>query len=291
MPNHNWKWGLAGASVGALAVYASVIEPRWLDVSRKRVYARALPFGFEGVRIALLTDVHPGAAVTLGMIGRAVSLTMQQRPDIIALIGDFSGHSIEDFGAVFEELSLLSAPLGVHVVPGIRDERLGANEWRGALTRYDGLLDLADRHVLLEKLGARLCLVGLADGSRTPHNLSLPPHSERDFTILLSQSRSRAENSPYLEDGVDLILCGRGGQMGVPWDRRLLDDVHYPSVAASSPRARRWTQVISSRGIGMSGVPLRLGARPEVSILDLSSAPTPSEPHVQAAYLRRVTPS
>src|SRR5215510_2035271 len=101
MPNNNWKWGLAGASVGALAVYASVIEPRWLDVSRKRVYARPLPIGFEGVRIALLTDVHRGAVVTLGLIGRAVSLAMQQRPDIIAVIGDFSGHSTQDFGAVF----------------------------------------------------------------------------------------------------------------------------------------------------------------------------------------------
>jgi predicted MPP superfamily phosphohydrolase len=181
--------------------------------------------------------------------------------------------------------------MGVHVVPGIRDERLGGDEWRRALARQDVLSDLSNRHVMLEKLGARLCLAGLADSGSAARGLTLPPYDERDFTILLSQSKTRAESARHVEDGVDLILCGRGGQVAVPWNRPGSEGTHYPSVSASSPRARRWTQVIASRGIGMRGVPVRLGARPEVSILDLSSAPTPREPHVQAAYLRRVVPS
>lgn len=80
---------IAGAlGVGALGAYAFFIEPRWLQVTRTRVYIQDLPTFFEGIRIALLSDLHANDRRSLPLIRPACRLSMAEHPDVIALTGD-----------------------------------------------------------------------------------------------------------------------------------------------------------------------------------------------------------
>jgi uncharacterized protein len=119
----------SGAAVALLAVYARWVEPQWLQLRRRRIFARELPARMEGLRIGLLTDLHAGRKEDFRLIRRAVRMLMDERPDLIALTGDFAADDAVDFTAVFEALEGLRAPLGVYAVPGNHDYLVGIDRW------------------------------------------------------------------------------------------------------------------------------------------------------------------
>src|SRR5688500_14402191 len=124
---------LAGAVAVATvaAVYALIIEPRWIEVRRSRIHLRSLPPGLEGLRIGLLTDFHAGGLATpLRTVRRAVELVMSAKPEMIALAGDFAVDSVTSFAPVFDSLRGLDAPLGVYAVPGNHDHKIGIDLWK-----------------------------------------------------------------------------------------------------------------------------------------------------------------
>lgn len=289
MRKRNWLIPL-GIALAGLAVYATIIEPRWLQLRKQRIHARRLPHVFNGLRIALLTDLHVGGGTSLGLIQRAASLAMRERPDLIALTGDFTTDSARDFDDVFSALSILSAPLGVYAVPGNHDHVVGIDKWHDAVSRQKNIADLTNAYVLHEKLGARLCVAGIDDIYEGSPMLRLPPGAERDFTILLAHSPDQAERSRRVTDGIDLILSGHthGGQVRLPVVGPPMNSSDYPELYVEGLRRRPWTQVYTSRGVGTVALPVRFMARPEVSLLELSNAPRPRIPNAQAAYLRRV---
>src|SRR3954453_1865882 len=62
----------AGAVVAGGSLYATQIEPFWLDVHPVDVPIANLPPKFDGYRIAQLTDLHAGDAVPIAYLQRAV---------------------------------------------------------------------------------------------------------------------------------------------------------------------------------------------------------------------------
>ncbi len=290
MRKRHWLLPL-GIALTGLAVYATIIEPRWLQLRKQRIYARRLPHVFNGLRVALLTDLHVGGATSLALIRRAAAMAMRARPDLIALTGDFTTDSARDFNDVFAALDGLSAPLGVWAVPGNHDHVVGIEKWHSALSQQRNIADLTNAYVLHERLGARLCIAGIDDIYRGAPVLSLPPLAERDFTILLAHSPDQAERSRRETDGIDLILSGHthGGQVKFPGLGAPMSSSDFPELYSEGLRRRPWTQVYTSRGVGTVALPVRFMARPEVTLLELSNASRPRMPHAQAAYLRRVS--
>jgi len=290
MKKRHWLLPL-GIAITGLAVYATLIEPRWLQLRKQRIYARRLPHVFNGLRIALLTDLHVGRGTPLALIERAARMAMRERPDLIALTGDFTTDTARSFDHVFSALSGLTAPLGVYAVPGNHDHVVGIEKWHRALNQQRTIRDLTNAYVVHERLGARLCVAGIDDIYEGAPMLHLPPMDVRDFTILLAHSPDQAERSRRGTDGIDLILSGHthGGQVQFPAFGPPLNSSDYPELYVEGLRRRPWTQVYTSRGIGTVGLPVRFMARPEVTLLELSNAPRPRLPNAQAAYLRRVS--
>ncbi|HEX6624838.1 MAG TPA: metallophosphoesterase, partial [Pyrinomonadaceae bacterium] len=73
--------------------------------------------------------------------------------------------------------------------------------------------------------------------------------------------------------GVSLILSGHthGGQISLPFvgaPARFMEEFKY----LRGLYEREGTQLYVSRGTGMIGVPVRIGARPEVAVLRLRRA-------------------
>src|SRR5262245_56407150 len=147
MKKRHWMITLGVASA-MLITYATVIEPRWLQLRRQRIYTRRLPHVFNGLRIALLTDLHVGRGTPLSLIERAAQIAMRERPDLIALTGDFTTDTARSFEHVFGALSVLTAPLGVYAVPGNHDHVVGIEKWHSALAQQRNIHDLTNAYVL-----------------------------------------------------------------------------------------------------------------------------------------------
>jgi uncharacterized protein len=269
-----WAW-LAGGAVATLGVYATLIEPRWLQLRRSRIHIRRLPRELEGLRIGLLTDLHAGGATPYSLVRRAVRLLMEERPDLVALTGDFAHDDEPDFRRVRAALRGLHAPLGVYAVPGNHDHVIGIDRWRAEFARDTRIRDLTNRAVIRQHNGRRICIAGVDDYSQGAPRLELPALAERDLTILLAHSPDQAERSRRRPDAVDLVVSGHthGGQVRLPWFGAPLRAAEHDRLYDKGLRRRPWTQVYTSRGIGTVHLPVRFLARPEVAVLELTATP------------------
>jgi uncharacterized protein len=166
----------AGLGAGAIAAYAFLVEPRWVEVTRTRIHLRHLPGPLEGLKIALLTDLHAGEGTPMSVIRRACRLAMRERPDVIAITGDLASDDAPDFQAVLEALDCLDAPLGVYAVPGNHDHVIGIERWRREMGEHPRIQGLTNRAVVHSVGEARLCVAGVDDLSCGEPSLNaLPP--------------------------------------------------------------------------------------------------------------------
>ncbi len=271
------RWLAAGAGAAAtVAVYSTVVEPRWLQVSRPVIHLRSLPPALEGFRIGLLSDLHVERGRGLGVVRRAVTTVMKERPDLVAVTGDLA----EDqpaLHAVLDALMPLAAPVCVGVVPGNHDHIAGIHNWRRAVEARKAIRDLTNTYVLVEHAGATVCVAGVDDHIEGSPRLTLPPPGARDLTIVLAHSPDQAERCRRSYDAVDLILSGHthGGQVRLPFVGAPVTAADRPDLYDNGLRRRPWTQVYTSRGLGTSRLPIRFLARPEVAILTLTRSPRP----------------
>jgi predicted MPP superfamily phosphohydrolase len=269
----------ASLGAGAMAAYAFLVEPRWVEVTRTRIHLRDLPAPLEGLRIALLTDLHAGEGTPMSVIRRACRLAVRERPDVIAITGDLAADDAPDFQAVLEALACLEAPLGVYAVPGNHDHVIGIEKWQREMREHPRIQGLTNRAVVHEIGEARLCIVGVDDLSCGEPSLnSLPSPDQRDVTVLLAHDPDQAERAKRAYDSVDLVLSGHthGGQIRLPLIGALRNPSAYGQLYEEGLRRRPWTQVYVSRGIGTIHLPARFLCRPEVAILELTAAPRPA---------------
>lgn len=272
--------GGAALTAASLALYAFLVEPNWLQVTRTRVHVRQLPRSLEGFRIALLTDLHAGEGTPLALIRRACELANREKPDLVALTGDFAADDADSFAEVLQALSCLHAPQGVLAVPGNHDHIVGINVWHHEVGAHPTITDLTNRAVLRVLDGARLCIAGVDDLSEGKPRLDvLPPPTERDVTILLAHDPDQAERARRSQDKVDLVLSGHthGGQVRLPWIGALRNPSARDDLYEDGLRRRPWTQVYISRGVGTVHLPVRFLCRPEVAILTLTGRPRPPQ--------------
>ncbi|MDT5296616.1 MAG: uncharacterized protein QOJ76_3496, partial [Acidobacteriota bacterium] len=249
------------------------VEAWEYELTETVVSVRDLPERFEGFRIAQVSDVHHGSLVPIEEVRRVVGITNAARADMIALTGDYTTSLRRYVEPCAEALAELSAPEGVWAILGNHDHKTDGPLTAGALVRR-GIGVLTNANTVLRRGADELQLAGVddwgwgkADFARTMRGVDL-----RRPSIMLAHE-PMALDMPETR-GVSLILSGHthGGQVSLPF--------------VGSPAAYVWkhlkylrgmyesegTQLYVSRGTGMIGVPLRIGARPEVAVLRLQRA-------------------
>src|SRR4051794_13267841 len=117
----------AGAVAAAVAWRALWQEPRSDRVRDIDLALAGWPPALDGLRVALLSDLHAGAPhVREPRIERLVATVDARRPDLVLLLGDYVDPTVAlgtrvAPGAVAARLGALRAPLGVVAVLGNHD--------------------------------------------------------------------------------------------------------------------------------------------------------------------------
>jgi predicted MPP superfamily phosphohydrolase len=267
--------GLGAAALGGAAAasfYGWLFEPFNYELTETDIFIDGLPERFENFRVAQLTDVHHSRIVSINEVRRVVEIARAAKPDMFVLTGDYTTSRRGYIEPCAEALGTLSAPEGVWAVLGNHDHYTDAELTTRALERrHIGVLSNANTRLrrgadTLQLAGVDDLGWGKADWARALGGIDLARP-----TLLLSHEPGVLD-APQTR-GVSLILSGHthGGQICLPFvgaPARFIDDFRY----LRGLYTREGTQLYVSRGTGMIGLPIRVGARPEVAVLRLRRA-------------------
>ena len=254
------------------AARSALSEPFRLTVEHHQIHLRRLPRELDGFRIVQLSDIHHSPFTSRAQIERAVETANSLQPDIVALTGDYVSKERAYAAPCAELLSGLQARHGVYAVLGNHDH------WTDAalitdLFRAEGITVLVNQGMRFENNGAAFWLAGVDDTMVGLEDLPLALAGSRDkeFKLLLAHNPIVLRRAARA--GVDLVLSGHthGGQVSLRSER---NSAGRPRRRLLKGLARQGeTQIYITRGLGTVVLPVRFGCPPEVSLLELRTAP------------------
>jgi predicted MPP superfamily phosphohydrolase len=277
------RWGLAFAgfdplalSGGVLATVLAVAAYGWVrarrpDVVRVPVPIAGLHPGVEGLRIVQISDLHVGHT-TRAFLDEVVDTINGLAPDVVAITGDLVEGTIDEVAADLAPLRRLTARHGVFFVTGNHEYFVDGPAWAAHLPDL-GIRVLRNERVTLEREGGAVLLAGVDDlfGARFPGHGpdlagALAGRDPQIPVVLLSHQPVTVDDAA--RHGVALQLSGHthGGQI---WPFGWLVRLQQPYLSGLVRHGPTWLYV--HRGTGHWGPPLRVGAPPEIAVLELQA--------------------
>ena len=264
--------------IGAIAGY---IGSRVLRVKSLEAHLPHLPDGLNGLRIVQVSDLHVGPHTSRRFLARISRAVTDAAPDLLVITGDQVDDYAEDVTHFAAAFTGLRAPLGVFAVAGNHDVYAGWAEVQRGMTAM-GIRVLVNEAVPLSHQGVRFWLGGTGDpaglGGPLGPDRAVAPDVDRTlrrvpadaFTIVLAHNPALWPS--LAERGVQLTLSGHThyGQLSIPrigWSLASLFLEH-----AMDWHARGQSLLYINPGTNYWGLPLRLGALPEVTVMTLAQS-------------------
>ena len=263
--------------LAGLVFWGFLIEPGRLVVREQAIQIDNWPQQLDGLRIAVLSDIHADDwFVDDKKLRTIVERTNQLQPELIVILGDYMSSNgrvtrrvePERFGPILKDLH---APLGVYSVLGNHDWWYSGVQVRRGLEK-NGIQVLENEVIHFDARGTQLWLVGLADlwtrRQAIADTIAMVP--EGAPVIALTHN---PDIFPDLPQRVPLLLAGHthGGQVRFPL---------IGSVVQSSDFGERYMKghifennhhLFVTTGIGTSIVPVRFGVPPEIVLLTIKT--------------------
>ncbi len=244
-----------------------------LELTRCTVTNHKLSQSFSGFKIVQLSDFHGAELVT-----DIVETVREQKPDIIALTGDFITDE-GDLPAVEQLVSQLSDICEVYFISGNHDFASGRIAELSDILSSCGVKYLKNEYVTIQRGGESIVLAGVEDPNswadlEPPDAFLKKVRAEHpdDYIVLLGHRNYWMEKYPDLP--VELILCGHahGGIVRIPGVGGLLstDRTLFPDYEAGMYDNGNYTMIVS-RGLGNSISVPRLMNRPEILSIELKN--------------------
>jgi len=270
---------LVSATPFVAAGYGLIYERLDVEVTRQRIRLPRLPKAFEGFRIVQLSDFHISPFMTGEQIRRCAEIANGLRPDLIALTGDFLTWDASAQGEVVQALAPLRAPFGVFGCLGNHEVYTRTQDSITQILGNAGIRILRHATAAIRSGGESVNLIGVdfqgchecPTFPRENYLRGVEPLVLRDrVNILLSHNPESFDRAAQL--GIDLSLAGHthGGQLALEFVRRGLNLSRLGYTYTRGWYEKGGGQLYVNRGIGTIGFPIRVGAPPEITVLELT---------------------
>jgi hypothetical protein len=254
--------GVALVTGLVLSVIALVQGFRPPVVENYEVHLPGLSHEMDGTVIVAMSDLHMGSILGEEWLTERVPQVRNEKPDMIALLGDlFEGHG-RPHKDLLTALSKLSAPLGVWAVTGNHEFHRGGDGNMPFLEEA-GIRLLHDRWT---EVRTGFVVAGVDDlttsrrrGRNDDHISKALTGRPPGVTVLLSHTPWQVEKAANA--GVNLMLCGHT-HSGQIWPFGYIVRIFYPYLAGQYEVAGM--PIIVCRGTGTWGPRMRLWRRGEI---------------------------
>ncbi|MCE5263050.1 MAG: metallophosphoesterase [Deltaproteobacteria bacterium] len=231
----------------------------------------ALPFGFP-LRVVQLTDIHAGLFMNRSQIRSYVDRVISLQPDLFLLTGDYVSNSTAFLPSCLEEMARVRAPYGTFATLGNHEHWYGAPREFHKIFRHYGLQLLMNEHRIIRTGAGRFSVVGIDDlrTGRADLDAAMAGLDPAIPGILLSHRPEIFARAAAL--GIPLTLAGHyhGGQIKVVWPGGGVSLAHLRTPYVEGLFRIGASRLYVSRGIGTTFTPIRLNARPEITLLNLT---------------------
>ncbi|MFG2071487.1 metallophosphoesterase [Nonomuraea maritima] len=262
--------GVGAAGTVGYGVTTALGDP---VVERVGVTLPKLDQRLSGLRFAVVSDIHLGPLTGIGHTERIVRMINGLEPDVVAIVGDLVDGSVARLGPLAQPLKHLESRYGAFFVTGNHEyfDPAGPGEWIEELGEL-GVRSLRNERVEIRHQGAVLDLAGVNDvggasaGEPPDFAKALGGRDTSRSSVLLAHQPIQVTEAA--RHGVDLQLSGHthGGQIA-PFN--LVVGLQQPVVSGLARFGD--TQVYVTRGAGFWGPPVRVGAPPEITLVELRS--------------------
>ncbi|MCM1450225.1 MAG: metallophosphoesterase [Clostridiales bacterium] len=287
------KWPGRVGAVCAVALFATfwwgaLVNRNRITVVETTAASNSWPAAFDGYRIAQISDLHVGTwGNDTTFLARLVDRVNALEPDLIVFTGDIVNRQSDEFEPMVPTFSHLHARDGVYAIMGNHDY----GDYRSWDSDQDHIADREHLQRLYQATGHRLLLnetVYLSRGNDTialigVENIGDPPfrtygdlqaayHDTSDSLPKILLTHNPAHWTHDIKDApsqnIPLTLSGHTHAMQI-------------QVAGATPSSWRYDtpwgmytdtlgrKLYVNRGAGTVGIPMRIGATPEITLITL----------------------
>lgn len=285
------QMGIIFASAPVASILFGSFKGRFNFTTRyQELSFKHLPKAFNGLRIVHISDLHLGSFKgNEAALQKAVEMINRENPHLIVFTGDLVNNFYQETLGFEPILRQLRATIGKYAILGNHDYG-HYSRWRNEASRqhnFDeivkanerlGFTLLRNQHVLLHRNDETIALAGVeywGNPSRHGNTGDLQKASRGiesiDFKILLSHDPTHWESEVINRTDYALTLAGHthGMQMGI--------DYKGLTWSPAKWKFRHWDglyhhhdqYLFVNRGLGVLGMPTRIGMLPEITVLEL----------------------
>lgn len=223
----------------------------------------------SGLRIAFVSDVHAGSFLNEADLTEIFRRVQAQLPDLVLFGGDLINTRDREILLFRRALLELRPRYGMYAVPGNHDHFFGPDIslWRAFLEEH-GVTVLMNRGLRIQHGRQSLWLCGVDDLTEGEPNLDAALDGRRDGETAILLSHHPDFFVEAVAANIDLQLSGHthGGQIRIAGKAPL----HHSKLGYE----RGWfvegeSRLYVGRGVGVTVLPIRIDAPPEVPIITL----------------------
>jgi predicted MPP superfamily phosphohydrolase len=260
----------------AVLAYGGLVERLRFGVREVDVPIPGLPKDLEGIRIVQISDIHLSAFLSEDELARVVDAAVELRPHIAVVTGDLITAYGDPLDACIRQLSRLKADAGVFGCMGNHERYAKAEDYTARAAARSGIRFLRHQAQPLRFGNAVLNLAGVDYQSVAKKSLYL---RGADRLLVPGATNILLSHNPDVfpvaaRQGYNLLLAGHthGGQVAVEILDQSLNPARFFTPYTYGLYQREGASAYVTRGIGTIGIPARVGAPPEISVLRLRKA-------------------
>lgn len=257
-----------------------VLETFLLETEEVTLLAADLPASIGQLRIVYASDIHQGGLYTPERTASLISHINACGADLVLLGGDYATDS-DSAVAFFRDLPAIHARYGVYAVLGNHDRTIPeANMTTLRAAMQSAEVTLLVNETARVRIGSgSVYIAGIDDfGNGRPDIPGVASQVDiDDYVIFLSHSPAAipdalaATDKDGMKGWFDLGLFGHthGGQVALLGP--LLKDDGLPREYLQGWLRNNRTDLLISRGVGTSGLPLRLFCTPQIHLITVNA--------------------
>ncbi len=262
----------AGLAITPLAAAGfGIVERKRFHLSEVNIPIPNLPRDLDGLRIVQVTDIHLSPFLSEADLARVIDMANETRAHLALMTGDLISRRGDPLDACLHQLARLRAEAGVLGCLGNHEVYTGTEDYVTSRGREIGIEFLRQQAKALRFGGATINFAGV-DYQRFQTNYLMGAErliAPGAVNVLLSHNPDVFPVAAA--KGYDLTIAGHthGGQVDFEILHQHVNVARYFTPYVRGLYRDGKSSIYVSSGIGTIGVPIRLGAPPEVSLIRL----------------------